>query len=313
MRAVAAFPGQGCQKLGMGRDFYDAFAEARAVFEEASQGCGLDMAALCFEDGERLALTEFQQPAILTVEIAILRCLEQHFDLQFSRWGGHSLGEYAALVAAGALPLGAAVGLVRERGRLMQQAVPAGQGAMAAVIGKADVAIDHDAVAAIASATGVDLANDNAPDQVVLSGASDAVDRACQAIADSQALGKTRTIRLRVSAPFHSQSMKPIAAPFRALLQADCQGWSPERATQVTSNVSGGLHAGSAETIADALTEQISATVRWRDNMTLLADPGFPIFEIGPGRPLRGFFAASGHSCRSISTLEQAQAETLER
>lgn len=312
MKAVAAFPGQGCQKAGMGRDFHDASPEARAVFEEASQTLGLDMQALCFETDERLALTEYQQPAILTVEIAILRYLEASFDLQFERVGGHSLGEYAALVAAGLMPLGAALNLVRERGRLMQEAVPPGQGAMAAVLAKSGEQLDRPAIIELAARFDVDVANDNAPNQLVLSGKTESIDAALAAVSEDPALGKTRAIRLRVSAPFHSRWMKPVASAFQPILTDSADSWDLSKAPQVTSNTSGGLHQPSADAVISALTTQITATVRWTENMQALAEPGLPIFEIGPGRPLRGFFAAAGIGCRSISTIEQARSEMLE-
>ena len=164
---VAVFPGQGSQRAGMGRDFAAAFPASMAAFEEASDALGIDMTALCFGRDPRLNLTEFTQPALLTVETAMMRVLVGEFGFAPTLFAGHSLGEYTALVAAGVMPLGQAVALVRERGRLMQQAVAPGVGAMAAVTQRR---IDREALLGCLDGLCVDLANDNAPGQAVISG-----------------------------------------------------------------------------------------------------------------------------------------------
>ena len=175
MGTVVVFPGQGSQKQGMAEDFHEEFSESRAVFEEASTALNLDLRALCFAEDERLHLTEYTQPAILTAEIAMYRALVAHHGLEADRFGGHSLGEYTALVAAGAIGLRQAVQIVRERGRRMQQAVPSGRGAMAAIIQR-DLDLEglHTAIRGMA----VDIANHNAPNQVVLSGTLEGVEAA---------------------------------------------------------------------------------------------------------------------------------------
>ncbi|MBZ0231123.1 MAG: ACP S-malonyltransferase, partial [Deltaproteobacteria bacterium] len=193
------FPGQGAQRAGMARDFFDASRHARDVFAEASEATSLDLAALCFGDDPRLDLTEYTQPAIVTAELAMLRALEAELGLRGMYFGGHSLGEYAALCAAGALPLADAVRLTRRRGALMQAAVPAGAGAMVAVIAEGIADRDLDELGA-----DVDLANRNAPDQIVLSGPADAILRASVQLAAILAGVEHRIVPLNVSAPFHS-------------------------------------------------------------------------------------------------------------
>src|SRR6516164_5095870 len=164
---TVVFPGQGSQRAGMGRDFDERFGASRRAFEEASEALRLDVRSLCFSPDERLGLTEYAQPAILATEIAMLRGLAEGFGIRPDRFGGHSLGEYAALVAAGVIPFADAVRIVRERGRLMQETVPAGEGRMTAIIAEPiDLAVVQRALDGVA----VNLANDNSPSQVVISG-----------------------------------------------------------------------------------------------------------------------------------------------
>ncbi|MFT4572680.1 MAG: malonyl CoA-acyl carrier protein transacylase [Candidatus Binatia bacterium] len=301
MRVAVAFPGQGSQKKGMGQDFAAQFQEARETFDEASQALGFNLRDLCFEDDPRLALTEYQQPAILCVEVAMWRSLAARFGLEPVVLAGHSLGEYAALVVAGAVAFDKALALVRERGRLMQETVPTGEGAMLAIIAKP---VNRDVVLQIAASTGVDLANDNAPDQVVISGAKEQIDAAVRLLKANEDFGRFKAIPLRVSAPFHSRMMQPAADKFRTLLDRSANDAS--KATIVASNATGRMHEGSSQALVDAMAGQIAGTVLWRDNMEILRASSLPVFEIGPGRPLRGFFAAAGISSSSISTVEQA-------
>ena len=163
------FPGQGSQRAGMARDFHDAFPSAREVFREASDACGADLATICFGEDERLNLTEFTQPCILTAESAMLRVLSAERGLTARWFAGHSLGEYTALVAAGVLGLGEAARLVRRRGALMQQAVPAGQGAMLAVVGRGWTSAS---CARELEGLQVDAANHNSSSQIVVSGSA---------------------------------------------------------------------------------------------------------------------------------------------
>ncbi|HYB98888.1 MAG TPA: ACP S-malonyltransferase [Candidatus Limnocylindrales bacterium] len=301
--AVAfVFPGQGCQRLGMGRDFVEAFAESARVFEEASDASGLDLAAICFADETRLALTEFQQPAILTVEIAMCEALRSHFGVHPTLFGGHSLGEYAALVAAGALALGDAVRLVRLRGRLMQEAVAPGEGAMTAILQRD---LDVEALAELVAPMNVDIANHNAPDQAVISGTAGDVARAVEAVRQHPSW-KARTIALRVSAPFHSRYMQPVAEPLAEAL-AELPLTNASKATSVLSNTSGGFHTGSRPALEDALTRQVTATVQWVANMRALLGRDARILEVGPGRPLRGFFASVGTTIASVNSVSAAE------
>lgn len=302
---VIVFPGQGSQRPGMAQDFCEAFAESRAVFDEATEALGLDLRALCAGADGRLGLTEFTQPAILTAEIAMLSALQSHYGLVGTHFGGHSLGEYTALVAAGAIPLAEAVRLVRERGRRMQEAVPAGEGAMAAVIREG---LDPAALAEVLDGLEVDVANHNAPDQVVISGRASHMEPARARLEASEAGRGARVRLLDVSAPFHSRLMVPVEAGFRALLERSAPRWEPARATAVVSNYTGTFHEGTADAITDALTRQISGAVRWVDDMrALLALSPARILEIGPNRPLRGFFRALDAEVEAIFNTTTAR------
>ena len=296
---TVVFPGQGAQRAGMGRDFSERFPASRHVFEEASDALGLDLASLCFEEDPRLSLTEYAQPAILTTEIAMLRGLAEPFGFQPRRFGGHSLGEYTALVAAGVLPLAEAVRIVRERGRLMQQAVPVGRGTMLAVIGQA---LDVSALERSIAGLTVTVANDNSPEQVVLSGLAGDVAEAARRLASDETL---RLVPLDVSAPFHSPLMAGIEPAFAAVLDA-CGGWDAARAPAVTSNLSGGFHEADLAAVRARLVRQVSGMVRWRSNMAALAGGSSRIVEIGPGRPLRAFFKAVGVPVESITDVRSA-------
>jgi len=298
------FPGQGSQKPGMARDFHTRYPAARAVFAEASEAAGLDMAALCFDEDPRLDQTEFTQPALLTAEIAMLRALEQEHGLTPSYFGGHSLGEYTALCAAGVIPLAVAVRLVRTRGALMQQAVPVGAGTMAAVI--ADGIAERD-LSAVLAGLEVDVGNRNSPNQLVLSGAAADVERACARCGELLAGVEHQVVPLNVSAPFHSRLMRGIEPAFRAELEAVAPKFSLARAPQVTSNLTGGFHRAEPAALIDALTRQISGAVDWISNMRALAGAASQIYEVGPNRPLRGFFKTIGRDVTAILTVKAVE------
>lgn len=301
--AVAVvFPGQGSQKPGMASDFVEQFAVSRAVFAEASEALGWDVARVCFDEDPRLDRTEFTQPALLTSEIAMLRALESEFGLAPSCFGGHSLGEYTALCAAGVLPLATAVRLVQQRGALMQRAVPPGAGAMVAVI--AEGVAQRDLAGELADLE-VDVANRNSPAQVVLSGLAPAVQAATARLPD--VLGDCELVALNVSAPFHSRLMRGIEPEFREALLGAAPRWVAERAARVTSNLTGGFHKPTPDAIIDALTHQIGATVDWIANMRTLCDVAEKIVEVGPGRPLKGFFRALGREIVSVLSVRTAQ------
>jgi malonyl CoA-acyl carrier protein transacylase len=301
MSGVAVvFPGQGSQRAGMARDFHDRYAVSRAVFAEAGEALGLDVARLCFDEDPRLDLTEFTQPAILTAEIAMFRALQEEHGLSPQCFGGHSLGEYTALCAAGAIPLAEAVRAVRRRGALMQSAVPAGQGAMVAVLGEGvasrDLGLDG---------LEVDLANKNSRDQVVLSGAASDMERACERI--REAAPAVELVPLAVSAPFHSRRMRAIEPELRATLEGIAPRIAAEKARNVTSNLTGAFHTGALPDLIDALVRQASGAVDWMANMDVIAKTADRIFEIGPNRPLRGFFKSIGREVTSIVSAKAGE------
>jgi [acyl-carrier-protein] S-malonyltransferase/trans-AT polyketide synthase/acyltransferase/oxidoreductase domain-containing protein len=303
---AAVFPGQGAQRLGMARDFYDAHSEARRVFEQASDELAYDVAQLCFEDAERLARTEFQQPVLLTAELAILAALRADYGFDPRYFGGHSLGEYTALAAAGVLDVAGAAALVRERGKLMQEAVPLGEGSMTAVL-KPDLDVERlRALLAESEGIEVDLANDNSPDQVVLSGSVVELARATQRLKEDAVFARGRCIPLRVSAPFHSRLMAPAADRFRPVLEEASRTWRIERAALVVCNVTGAFYAPDRAALVDALTRQIVSPVRWLDCMKTLLANADRVIEIGPGKVLTGFFKSMDVAIENVSDVAGA-------
>ncbi len=302
---AVAFPGQGAQRPGMGKDFYDDLAVARQTYEEASAALGWDVAALCFAEDERLNLTAYTQPCLLTTEIAAFRSINSRYGFAPRFFGGHSLGEFTALVAAAVLPLAEAVKIVHLRGQLMQEAVPVGIGGMAAVIAdQLDMQVLRQALQDLP----FDVANDNSARQVVISGHLSALPEAETRLraAFSSDLG-FRFVPLNVSAPFHSRFMKPIEEPFRQVLQEAQKALQPANAIRVTSNFSGDFHSRDLQEILSRLTAQLSSTVRWVDNMKSLAAESDTIYEIGPSRPLRDFFKTINADCLSITSLSAAE------
>ena len=302
---AVVFPGQGTQRPGMGKDFFDGIPESRRVFEEASDALGWNVADLCFGEDDRLNLTEYAQPAILTTEIAMLRGIEGRYDFHPRFFGGHSLGEYTALVAAGALPFAETLKVVHTRGHLMQEAAPLGTGAMAAVISPR---LDLEAVQRAIRNLPIDVANDNSADQVVISGEKGAMPAAERSLAGELAgEGPFRFVALNVSAPFHSRFMRTVQELFRDALEFLRRYLVPDRAVSVTSNFTGNFHLEEMHKVIEHLTLQLSNTVRWRDNMKALSQRSGTIIEIGPGRPLRDFFRTIDVTCRSITTLSSAE------
>lgn len=298
------FPGQGCQRPGMGKDFHEAFAVSRQAFEEASDALGWDVAALCFADDERIHRTEYTQPCILTTETAMFRAFRELTGLDPALFAGHSLGEFTALVAAGVLSLTDAVRIVQERGRLMQEAVPEG-GAMVAVIAGS---LDPASVRQVLTGLPVDVANVNSPRQIVLSGLKEGVEEAVLRLRHALGGGEDcRFVPLTVSAPFHSRFMKPAEAPLEDALREVRPRMRPEGAARVASNVSGGFHDPSGDAVIRNLVLQVSGTVRWVENMQAVTSGAGTIFEIGPGRPLRDFFRTMDVNCTSVSTLSAAR------
>jgi len=285
MANAFTFPGQGSQHVGMGKDLADAFPAARAVFAEVDEVLGQNLSKVMFDGPlDELTLTENTQPALLAVSIAVLRVLGEGGVLlpgAASHVAGHSLGEYSALVAAGAFSLGEAAKLVKLRGQAMQQAVPVGEGAMAALIGlDFDVAVE--VAAAAAEGETCQAANDNAPGQVVISGAAAAIERA---IIIAEEKGAKRAIKLPVSAPFHCAMMAPAADIMaQALAATDIR--PPQ--VPVIVNVLARPITDPSE-IRAQLVAQVTGTVRWRESIAWLAANGVDtLYEIGAGKVLSG-------------------------
>jgi len=281
-KTAFVFPGQGSQKVGMGQALYDAYPEARAVYDEVDAALGYSLSKLCFEGPEaELTLTANAQPAILATSVAALRALEARSPLRPVAVAGHSLGEYSALVAAGALRLADAARLVHMRGKFMQDAVPAGKGAMAAIIG-----LSADEVAAVcreaAGSEVVGAANLNGGGQTVIAGHKDAVDRACAAAKAH----KAKLVKLlAVSAPFHCALMQPAADRLASEL-ARVEVTSPE--VPVVSNVEASPNQDAGR-VKDLLARQVTAPVRWEESVQCLAGLGVEsVVEVGAGNVLGG-------------------------
>ena len=276
------FPGQGSQAVGMGKDLADNFSAARQIFEEADDALGFPLAAMCFEGNEEdLQLTANTQPAILATSIAAYRAMEAEGFESPSFVAGHSLGEYSALVAAGALDFADALRTVRKRGTYMQEAVPVGVGAMAAVLGL-DVESIEAGCAEAAEGQVCSPANINSPSQVVIAGNSEAIDRACEIL---KAKGAKRAIRLNVSAPFHCELMKPaeerLAVDLEALTYRDLR-------FPIVHNIDAQENSDAAK-VSEALRRQVSSPVKWLQSIQTLREQGVEKFiEIGPGKVLTG-------------------------
>ena len=275
------FPGQGSQHIGMGKVFYDNFPVARQVFQEADDSLHFALSTLCFQGPEdALKLTENTQPAILTTSVAALRVLQSETGLDAELAAGHSLGEYSALVAAGALAFPDAVRIVRLRGRFMQEAVPVGEGAMAAVLGLERK--DVEAVCEQASAGEVlSPANFNCPGQIAIAGHSKAVQRAIEKIKE---MGK-KAVLLPVSAPFHSPLMKPAGVRLEKELEPIPVS---DLKLPVITNVEAQFNT-SKDRVKGLLVAQVSSPVRWEESMRAMIDHGIErVLEIGPGKVLSG-------------------------
>jgi len=301
---AVVFPGQGAQRPGMGKDFYECLSVCREAYDEAAAALGWDVARMCFEEDERLDQTEYTQPCLLTTEIAMFRGLKELYGLAPDYYGGHSLGEFTALVAAEVMSLGEAVRIVHNRGRLMQAAAPAGLGGMAAIIAEE---LDAEELEEALTDLPVDIANVNSSRQIVISGHAGALPDAAVRIKDI--LGDDaacRFVPLNVSAPFHSRFMRPVEREFSGILKSLGDHLDAQRAVAVTSNYTGRFHTRYREDLLCYLTYQLGSKVRWRDNMSLLAAEADEIYEIGPGRPLRDFFKTIGVNCLSVTTLSSA-------
>jgi [acyl-carrier-protein] S-malonyltransferase len=277
------FPGQGSQYVGMGKDLAQWSAAARDTFLEADEALGFNLGRLCFEGPEEdLRLTENTQPAILTASVAAWRALGAEVDLAPACVAGHSLGEYSALVAAGSIGFADAVTVVRERGRAMQQAVPAGEGAMAALLGMdRDQIIDICRTASTESVI-VTAANYNAPGQIVIAGHKAGV---LGAIDLYKERGGRRAVELPVSAPFHCALMEPAARRMEEVLR-DIRIDSPNT---VLINNAEGVAVSEATLVAPSLIRQVTSPVLWEDSVKAMVERGVTVFvELGPGKVLAG-------------------------
>jgi len=298
------FPGQGSQKVGMGRELAEQHPIVRATFDEADAALGAPLSRLCFEGpDDQLMLTEHTQPAILTVSVAIYRLLAQRgWTPDF--YAGHSLGEYSAHVAAGTFAFADAVRIVRARGRYMQEAVPVGTGAMAAVLGLDEAGVTA-ACEEAAQGEVVSPANLNAPGQIVIAGATAAVGRAGAA---ARVRGAKRVIPLAVSAPFHCALMKPaeerLAPELRALAVQD-----PRRPVLANVDAEPKRHGRDA---IEALVRQVSSAVRWEALVRRLASEGVRTYvEVGPGVVLTGLGRKIDREARTVSVEDAAGLDAL--
>jgi len=307
-KLVFLFPGQNSQYAGMGRDLAEKFSAARQTFEEADEALGFSISKLCFEGpDDQLKLTEFQQPAICTVSVAALRVLAEK-GIKPNWVAGHSLGEYAANVAAGSLSFTDAVRTVRHRGRFMQEAVPAGQGAMAAVLGLSSEETARacaDAAAELQSI--VSAANFNSPEQTVISGAAAAVERAA---AICKERGAKRVVMLQVSAPFHCALMQPAQDRLAELLRSVEFSTA---AVPVAVNVDAAFMSDPS-LLREALVRQVTGAVRWVDSMRLLIAQGPAHFvEVGPGKVLCGLMRQIDRSQACVNVEDEASLEKAEQ
>ncbi len=295
------FPGQGSQDVGMGRAFAEAFPQARAVYEEASEEVGFDVAKVCFEGPiEDLTRTEVQQPALVATSLACLRAV-QTIGLEPDYVIGHSVGEYSALAAAGALSSREAVALVRERGAAMAEAAEENPGAMAAVLGLRDEAVEE-----LCSEIGdVWPANYNCPGQIVVSGVNGAIDRLIEA---ATVLGARRAVKLRISGAFHSPLVARAAERLRpALMRVNWREPAPPFMSTVTAKIE------TAQRLAGVLVEQVTAPVRFTQAVGGLVREGVDTcVEIGPGQVLSGILRRCDRSLRTFSVGDPEGLRKLE-
>lgn len=272
------FPGQGAQKAGMGKDFFENCALSREIYEKSSQLLGFSMEELCFEENDRLDITEYTQAALVTTSVAMLAQIEE-MGYTPDVTAGLSLGEYCALVSCKAMTFEDAVKVVRQRGILMQEAVPLGQGAMAAVLGMTAEQIDQ----VVDPIDGVEVANYNCPGQIVISGKTDAVQTACQALKEA---GAKRTVPLKVSGPFHSSMLASAGKKLGEVLEPVVL---TEHSIPYVTNVTASYVEGTEE-IKDLLVRQVSSSVRWQQSVENMIAAGVDRFvEIGPGKTLASF------------------------
>lgn len=292
------FPGQGAQYIGMGKEFYEQTETGRKVFDRASELLGFSVPELCFVENDRLNITEYTQAAMVTVSIAMMKVLEEK-GIYPDVAAGLSLGEYAALAAAGVMKEEDAITTVRQRGILMQEAVPAGIGAMAAVL-----ALDNEKIEAVtAEIDGVWIANYNCPGQTVISGKKEAVDLACEKLKEA---GAKRTILLNVSGPFHSGMLKEAGAKLGQVLSTvELSDPVIPYAANVTAE-----YVREAAQVKPLLEQQVYSSVRWQQSVEMMIADGVDVFiEIGPGKTLSGFMKKINRNVQVFNVETLADAE----
>ncbi len=294
------FPGQGAQKAGMGKDFYEETSTGREVFDRASELLGFSMPELCFTENDRLDITEYTQAAMVTASIAMMKVLMEETGIRPDVAAGLSLGEYCALYAAGVMSADDAITTVRKRGILMQEAVPVGVGAMAAVLAMAAEKIED----VIKDIPDVWIANYNCPGQIVISGKKEAVELACEKLKEA---GAKRTVMLNVSGPFHSGMLTEAGKKLGEFLE-NVEISDPQ--IPYVANVTASYVTDKAE-VKDLLARQVSSSVRWEQSVrAMLADGVDTFIEIGPGKTLAGFMRKITRDVKvvNIETLDDVKA-----
>lgn len=307
-KTVFMFPGQGAQYVGMGKDFYDQLEVSRRVFDTASEAVGLDLKKLCFEENEELNITEYTQIALLTTSVAMLEALKEK-GVASDCNAGLSLGEYGALVASGIMDFEDACRVVRKRGLYMQQEVPAGEGAMSAVLGLTAEVIEE-----LLKKEGkpVEIANYNCPGQIVISGETQAVAEVGEKLKEA---GAKRVVPLKVSGPFHSSLLKGAGEKLAGVLD---QVPLHEITVPYVCNVRAQMITDVNE-VKPLLAQQVSSSVRWQQTIELLLEQGYEAFvEIGPGKTLNGFMKkidkekkAEVYSVEKVEDLETVAAALM--
>lgn len=294
------FPGQGAQYCGMGQDFYEKTAIGKEVFDKASELLGFSVPELCFEKNDRLDITEYTQAAMVTTSIAMMRVLEAETGIKPSVAAGLSLGEYCALAASGVMSDEDAIKTVRQRGILMQEAVPQGVGAMAAILSMDAAEIEE----VLSDMEGVQIANYNCPGQIVISGKKEMVERANEKLLSA---GAKRAIMLNVSGPFHSEMLRGAGETLGEVLdKVDINKPVIPYVSNVTAQ-----YVTEKEAVKDLLKKQVSSSVRWQQSVeTMLADGVDTFIEIGPGKTLAGFIKKIK---RDVTVLNIEKLEDLEK
>ena len=294
------FPGQGAQKAGMGMDFYEKFPTAREIFDQASQWLSMDMKELCFEKNDRLDLTEYTQAALVTTCLAMEKVVEE-YGLTPDVTAGLSLGEYCAIAVSGGMSVKNAITTVRKRGILMEQAVPAGEGAMAAVIG-----LEADKIEEAIAGTNAEIANYNCPGQIVITGPKLAVEQAAVKLKEA---GARRVLPLAVSGPFHSSLLQNAGKELeQELSKVEFSSLKIPYVTNVTAQ-----YVTDSSKTKDLLAKQISSSVRWQQSVEKMLEEDVDTFvEIGPGKTLTGFMKKIAPDVRtySIQKIEDLKQRT---